>query len=633
MEEIRIYLDLETTARGPDNSPEAHYKENEVVLCGYMFKGALDTDVVVTDDPKQFITELNEVLENCSNTILIAHNLKFDLKYLVRDHPDFPWHQLKYYDTMTAEYLISGHSTRFISLENLAHSYGIKFDKTIDLGEYIAQGVDVSDVDVQELTQYLQEDVLVLKEIHYHQDTDRDMDYILPLAKMEVNGLPLAVDKCKALAKDLITSIEYQTKQVEDTVKACVEWDDHKPVMAGDFKPLAPRTMSYVLTGYPKHGIGGPAKAKRKLLLKGSLAVQPLLDEESIRRIWKDIEPNPNLGYPINQSVLNKLLCFPLFVRYKAAKDNRKLLETYCNPFLVQAQNTGGSVHPKINTTATSTGRLSSSKPNGQNIPPQARELFQSTEGELYEIDFSQLEIVGAATLSGCTDLQRDLLLGKDVHFETGRVVFGWQRPADMTKKDRKLVKNVNFGVLYGGGAKGLSEQTGQNINIIRELIDAFYMQYPGIKTWQDTVLNEVKSNAEPHGFMDNEMYKKSKWWIPEIHGNRAFTFTESRSPHWLKLKEGRSFSFKPTETKNYPIQGFAGGDIVMTALSILDSILSGTSAKLRMTVHDSIVIDWEKDKEEELRSYMKHVVRYVREAFNIRVPLKFDIEHAEYWL
>ena len=146
-------------------------------------------------------------------------------------------------------------------------------------------------------------------------------------------------------------------------------------------------------------------------------------------------------------------------------------------------------------------------------------------------------------------------------------------------------------------------------------------------------MLNAVKANSHPHGWIDNESYNRACWWIPHEHGRRKFTFTESKSPYWLKVKEGRSFSFKPTETKNYPIQGFAGGDIVMTALSILDSILSGTSAKLRMTVHDSIVVDWEKDKEEELRALMDHVVKYVREAFDIKVPLMFDIEHDVYWL
>ena len=625
MEKLTIYLDLETTARGPDNSPEAHYKENEVVLCGYLLGDA----ITVTNSLDPLIRELSELMSFASDITLVAHNLKFDLKYLVREYPDFPWHKLKFYDTMTAEYLISGHSTKFISLEDAANTYGLEFEKSIDLGAYIAQGVDISDVDVQELTQYLEADVKVLKEIHFHQDTTCDMDYILPLAKMEVNGLPLDVDKCKTLAKDLITSIDSHTELVSHMVLAAVEWDDHKPVDPEDFKPLAPRTMSYILTGVPEHGIGGSAKAKRKLLLNQ----QPLLDEDSIKRIWKDIKPNPHLGYPINHSVLDKLLTFPLISNYKLAKDKRKLLETYCNPFLTQAKDTGGTVHPKINTTATATGRLSSSNPNGQNIPPKARELFKSTEGELYEIDFAQLEIVGAATLSGCLDLRRDLLQGKDIHFETGRIVFGWQTPADMTKKDRKLVKNVNFGVLYGGGAKGLSEQTGQNINLIKQLIDAFYVKYPTIRQWQDEVLDAVKANSHPHGWIDYESYNRACWWIPHEHGRRKFTFTESKSPYWLKVKEGRSFSFKPTETKNYPIQGFAGGDIVMTALSILDSILSGTSAKLRMTVHDSIVVDWEKDKEEELRALMDHVVKYVREAFDIKVPLMFDIEHEVYWL
>ena len=145
MEKLTIYLDLETTARGPDNSPEAHYMENEVVLCGYLLGDA----ITVTNSLDPLIRELSELMSFASDITLVAHNLKFDLKYLAREYPDFPSHMLKVYDTMTAEYLISGHSTKFISLEDAATAYGIEFEKSIDLGAYIAQGVDISDIDVQ----------------------------------------------------------------------------------------------------------------------------------------------------------------------------------------------------------------------------------------------------------------------------------------------------------------------------------------------------------------------------------------------------------------------------------------------------------------------------------------------------
>jgi DNA polymerase I-like protein with 3'-5' exonuclease and polymerase domains len=631
VEQHDICFDLETTARGPDNSPEAQYAKNKLVLCGF----STDTRFNSQNNVGELVKEVTKTIAEGKQPRLIAHNLKFDLKWLLREAPEVPWHKCAFVCTMTAHYRISGHRFKFVSLEDLCAKYSIPFTKGLDLGGLIKQGVDIDDIDKGDLGRYLMKDVKAVQALWVQMVSiaeDYDYDYILPLARMELNGLPLNEYKTRKELKKLTNIHDTAVIAVEGYVRTKMVWSDGSPVARGDFKPLAPRTISYYLTGKPAHGLGG--KNDKKHIVFGA-ATGPILSDKVIEQVWGKTKPNPNLGYPINAAVMETLIKLqPNTVgAYKEAKDANKIINTYLIPFLTEANITGGTIHPKLNTCSTNTGRLSSSSPNGQNIPPSVRNLIASTEGYIYEIDWQQLEMIGAATLSGDANMRQDIVDGRDIHFESGKTVFGWRNPLDMRKDERRTVKGVNFGLLYGGGAAGIALNTGADKKVVKQLIQSFYDRYPGVAKWQDQVLKEIKNDAWVEGTKDGQSYKGSVYQIPNAYGGRRFYFEESESPLWKQHQDGCKFSFKPTETKNYPIQGFAGGDIVMNALTILDAVLASTDAKLRMTVHDSIVVDWGKDKQPELERIMTKVCNLVSTQLNIPVPLVYDIEADECWL
>jgi DNA polymerase-1 len=260
-------------------------------------------------------------------------------------------------------------------------------------------------------------------------------------------------------------------------------------------------------------------------------------------------------------------------------------------------------------------------------MPEDARKLCVALpEHEMEELDFSQLEMVGAAAGSKCPDLIYDLTHGVDIHKNTATTVFG----ADQAEAKRKLAKNVNFGVLYGGKAPGLSKQTGVDRDTIQKLIDAFYSRYPAIARWQKQVYEDVLDGMEPLDVRDGEQRYKSDWILP--NSGRKFRFVETEAPMWLRKKINRKWSFSPNHTANYPIQGFAGGDIVMHALWWLWASIrqSKLDVKFRMTVHDSIII--EKLAGLDLRSHYDDACHQTVVKYGLPVPLGYDVETGITW-
>jgi len=344
-----------------------------------------------------------------------------------------------------------------------------------------------------------------------------------------------------------------------------------------------------------------------------------------------------HLGFPLSRLEMEKIIRIGgdagvLIEALRKFRDQKKLTSTYFGPFLEEAK-TQPSVHPKLNISQTGTGRLSSSKPNGQNMPEMARILFKSTEGLLMEIDFKQLEIVALAYLTGDKQLTADIVNGEDIHFNSGKDVMGWKTIADMDETSRKIVKGVNFGLIYGGGAKGISISTGQDQGLIKKLIKAFYDRYPGVAAWQKTVYTEVVKNMLPNGHIGGEQTYHSYYNDPK--SQRKYHFVEGPAPGWVRAKTGRSYSFKPTETKNYPVQGFAGGDIVMRALGELWYLLQyrhqADNTKLRMTVHDSILIDTGRPQQE-IEELMRVVCLKIRTHYGLPFDLQFDIKTGTNW-
>jgi len=593
--DIPFCVDLETTVNGgpQGDSPEAHWHNNKVLLCGW-YCAKLGSPIQIDPTPQRLMDAMGHVIKQGHTPVIIAHNAKFDIKHLMQYRSDDTWTKVKVWDTMTWQYRHSGHDDKFISLDALCSMNNVNFKKTLDLGALLDSGVKMEDIPIDDLKTYLRGDVKALVDLHALQlaDATYDMDYIIPLSSMELNGL--YVDQKlwhHAFMKNDI-QVKQQEKTMQDHIMQCCEWvNDGSPVIPADFtdtvglkskyvKAFSRRTLSFLWTGVPAQL---PITAKWKLGYKDGFT--PYYRTPQIPPHFK----NPtNLGYVIDDPVLKAdgswiSKCVQLH-RHAA-----KVVSTYLTPFWESMQCQNRTVHPKLNTTATWTGRLSSSGPNGQNIPEEVRNLITSpVSNTVYEIDFKQLEMVAVACVSGCPTMIAALNRGDDLHYLSGKTVMGWNTPADMTDSDRKIVKAVNFGVLYGGKAAGLAKSTGVAKAKVQRIIDSFYTTYPGVGKWQMKMFEDVVDNMYPYRITQGVQQYASMYTLP-LSG-RLFKFVEGEAPRWVQRKTGRPFSFSPTHTSNYPIQGFAGGDIVMYALSWLWR--NQSLMRFILTVHDSIIIE-----------------------------------------
>lgn len=633
-----IILDLETTNEGPNGSPEAHWLNNSVLKCGWQRPGGLGH---IQDDTAPLIKYIDNCLENGSQVTLVAHNAKFDLKYLMRDHPGHRWDEISVFDTMTFEYLDSGHLDKMMSLEDACRKRGVlNPHKTFDLGAYLNAGNLMRNIPEADLEEYLEQDLNLLGELYYRQMSGCNgeppwMDYILPLADMELNGMHIDRQETMLRMQAETLVMDRATSYFIDVIKEHCEWQDGSPIVDEDFtpeqgvkskciKPMSNRTFSFLYTGIP-----GELKVTNKWRVRYKPGPRrfPLYNPNGMPEFT---DPNPIQGYPMNESVLNQL-AMPESTLILDYRHSSKLVGTYYGPFLEESAHQG-CIYPKINTAVTGTGRLSSSNPNGQNIPPQAREVIRPRDPtySVFEFDFSQLEMLAVACIARCPDLIKDLLNGVDVHFESGKSVMGWTKPSDMTEQDRKVVKNVNFGVLYGGKAAGLSKQTGVDKQIVQKLIDSFFTRYPRIAKNQEETFTRVVDHMMVYRHDDNgeQVYKST---IQDNVSGRKFTFVEQKAPPWLKAKTGRTYSFSPNQTANYPIQGFAGGDIVLYTLYHFWKIVRYT-CRFIMTVHDSIIIEGDSGITKHYTDSMESAIDKTVTKYNLPVRPECHVKTGPTW-
>ncbi len=626
---IEIVLDLETTVNGglDKDSPEAHYPNNRVLLWGYSRVGA-GNNVHVDDTGVRLKAELATASGAGRQLTIIGHNLKFDLKHMIKKWPDLPWHEYDYYCTMYGEYRLSGHRDKFMSLEDSCANRNISFVKGLDLTALLASGLKMEDIPRSDLEPYLIEDVMATSRLYARQrQADKYLlaNHTLPLAHMELVGLPLDLPYTQAYMAQLVKDETDAAEYLWHICKDRLQWDDGTGIKREDIKINASRTISYLLTGEPKAGL-----VKGKKAIKFQQGWTHMLQPKTIQEVWGKIQPT-HLGYPVPEDKLSLLslraLDYPdRVLKYRSIQ---KMMGTYIGPFLEKAA-LQSTIHPKMNMCQTNTGRLSSSQPNGQNMPPKARHCFESMFREFHEIDFKQLEIVALAMITQCPALIADLKAGEDIHFNTGKDVYNWKVESDMNDEDRRDVKAVNFGLIFGGGVNGLAKSTGLPKDLVKKLIGKFYARYPGVEQWQKDFYTEVTDNLKPAGIEEGEQVYDS---LVELElSKRLFYFKESKSPIWLRKKTGRKYSFKPTETKNYPVQGFAGGDIVMVALRYLyDGLTSELNTVIRMTVHDSILVDTDMNTQQ-LAFYMKEVCFEIEQLYNMPFKLRFDIKSGTHW-
>lgn len=281
-----------------------------------------------------------------------------------------------------------------------------------------------------------------------------------------------------------------------------------------------------------------------------------------------------------------------------------KLVSTYVSVYQNICRTTGNVVHTIFNQTLTSTGRLSSSEPNMQNIPTRdeegknLRKIFISKyeNGEIISADYSQIELRLLANLADEHEMIEAYKKGIDIHTKTASEIFGV--PIDeVTPAQRRDAKAVNFGIIYGISDFGLSQNIKTSVNRAKKYIDNYFVKYPRIKTF----MNQNVEFAKENGFIRS--YFGRIRHIPEL-----------KSPNANVRKFGERVAM------NMPLQGTASDIIKMAMVKVFDK-LKGMKSHLILQVHDELIIDSPQEEVEEIKKILKDCMESVCK-FTVPLPV-----------
>ncbi|MED3764777.1 DNA polymerase I [Ureibacillus sp. FSL K6-8385] len=320
-------------------------------------------------------------------------------------------------------------------------------------------------------------------------------------------------------------------------------------------------------------------------------------------------------GYSTAADVLEKLRyhhkIVQLILEYRTLA---KLQSTYIEGLIKEVHPEDGKVHTRFMQALTSTGRLSSTDPNLQNIPIRLEEgrkirkaFVPSREGWLlFSADYSQIELRVLAHMSKDKNLVEAFKQGMDIHTRTAMEVFHVSHD-EVTPNMRRAAKAVNFGIIYGISDYGLS----QNLDISRkeagEFIEKYFQSFPGVKEYMDNIVREAKLKGYVTTILNRRRY------LPDITS-----------------KNYNLRSFAERTAMNTPIQGSAA-DIIKKAMIDIDARLKeeGLQAKLLLQVHDELIFEAPKEEIEKLKEIVPEVME---NAIALDVPLKVDIAYGETW-
>lgn len=397
-----------------------------------------------------------------------------------------------------------------------------------------------------------------------------EMPLVPVLAKMERAGMLVDPDRLRSLSEGLVTQITEVERSIRD--------------LAGDetFNIGSPMQLSHVLfdvMGLPTKGL---KKTKRGYYSTNAKVLSDLARDHEIVRLILDW------------------------------REKSKIKSTYLDT-LGPLRRGDGRVHTTYNQTITATGRLSSSDPNLQNIPTRSelgrtvKTAFSAGEGSLFlAVDYSQIELRLLAHLSGDEHLVRAFNEGEDFHAETAARVFGVP-VSEVTPDLRSRAKAVNFGIVYGQQAYGLSQSLHISMAEARDMIDRYYEAYPGVRTFLDNVVARAKQT----GYAET-MYGRRRH-IPE-----------------LKAKNPQLRGFGERTAMNHPMQGTAA-DIIKIAMARVSRRLEeeGFAAHMILQVHDELDFECPIDEVERLTAMVRDVMEHV---VDLRVPLIAEASTGITW-
>lgn len=529
---------------------------------------------------KAVCAEFQPLFSDESKT-LIAQNLKYDLCIMLRYGVAI---SAKTFDTMIAHYLINPDMRHGMDL--LSETYlGYQPQSITELiGKKGKNQGNMKDVPLDKVTEYAGEDADITLQLFEKFEplldevearklfNEVEMPLIPVLGAMEMEGIKLDVPALKAMSEELNSELIKLQKDIID--------------LAGvDFNIQSPKQLGDVLFDHLKID----DKAKRTGKTK-----------------------QYKTGEEVLSKLVNKHPIVPKILDYRSVQ---KLKSTYVDTLPELVNPDTGKIHTTYNQAVAATGRLSSDKPNLQNIPirtergREIRKAFISRNEDyvLLAADYSQVELRIIAALSKDEPMIEAFKQGQDIHAATAAKVFGVSLE-DVDRDMRSKAKAVNFGLMYGQSAFGLSDNLGISRTEAREIIDEYFKQFPTIRAYMDSNIKFAKE----HGYVETIMGRRR--YLRDINSNNQTV---------------RGFAER--NAINAPIQGSAADIIKVAMIEVHKEMTSRKmKSKLLLQVHDELVFDAHKEELEELKTL---VSEKMVGAVNLEVPMVVDMGVGENWL
>mgnify|MGYP003664303643 FL=1 len=574
MKQTSVCFDTETTGLNPLTA--------ELVGIAFSWEAGKGFYVPFPEDKK----EAQEILEQlrpffeAEDIEKIGQNLKYDIKVLHKYNISIKG---KCFDTMLAHYLINPDMRH--NMDVLAETYlnYTPISITELIGKKGKNQLSMRDVPLEQQTEYAVEDADITFQLAQHfrpelkeANTEElfnniEIPLLHVLADMEQEGINLDKDFLNSLAKDLDNDI----KNLE--LKIYKEAGE-------EFNIASPKQLGEILFDKLKL-VDKPKKTKTG---------QYSTAEDVLSYLAKDHE--------IIQSVLD----------YRGLS---KLKSTYVDALPEQIEESTGRVHTDYMQTVAATGRLSSNNPNLQNIPirtergRQVRKAFipRNEDYTLLAADYSQIELRIIAALSDESTMIEAFKNGEDIHASTASKVFNVPLE-DVTREQRSNAKTVNFGIIYGVSAFGLSNQTDLTRAEAKELIETYYKTYPKLRNY----ISEQIEFARENGYVQTVLGRRR--YLKDINGSNAIVRGAAER-----------------NAVNAPIQGSAADIIKIAMINIHKKLEEGKyKSKMLLQVHDELVFDVYKPELEELKTMIK---TEMENAYKLSVPLDVELGIGNNWL
>ncbi len=531
------------------------------------------------EEAQELIEQLRPFFEH-EAILKIGQNLKYDIKVLAKYNIDVKG---KLFDTMLAHYLINPDMRH--NMDVLAETYLNYSPISIEtlVGKKGKNQLSMRDVPLEKQTEYAVEDsdiTLQLKE-HFEKELgeantqklfdDIEIPLLRVLAAMELEGINLDKKFLETLSNELDTDISALETKIYQAA-------------GEEFNIASPKQLGIILFEKLKL-VDKPKKTKT-----GQYATS----EDILSYLAKDHE------------IIQNILDF---------RGLAKLKSTYVDALPLQVEESTNRVHTDYMQTVAATGRLSSNNPNLQNIPirtdrgRQVRKAFipRNEDYTLLAADYSQIELRIIAALSEEETMISAFKNGEDIHASTASKVFNVPI-SEVTREQRSNAKTVNFGIIYGVSAFGLSNQTNLSRGESKELIDTYYATYPKLRSYMSNQVDFARDNG----------------YVQTVLGRRRY----------LKDINSRNAVVRGAAERNAvnaPIQGSAADIIKIAMINIYNKLSEGDyKSKMLLQVHDELVFDVYKPELETIKSLVK---TEMESAYKLEVPLDVDLDIGDNWL